>query len=115
DLLLENMPVGQKFRALKEIAPSLPQSVAKVDIARITKVLLDANSEVRVHLAHKRFGVGTKDLVVMKSGLRDGELLAWTSEEFRRRIDLIAQTRRPLFELLKVLMKLNLDRAMKDA
>lgn len=106
ELLLDGMPVGNKFRALKEVAaelPPLPPEIGPERIRECATALLKANTEVRVHVAHKRFTAGTKDLVVVKPGWKGEVLVAWTTLEFTKRIQAVAGTRRSLYELNRVL------------
>jgi hypothetical protein len=99
ELLLDGMPVGNKFRALKEVALDLPVEFDRQEIRDCAIILLKANSEVRVHVAHKRFGAGPKDLTVIKPGWKYEVETAWTTDEFTKRIHAIVGTRRPLLQL----------------
>lgn len=114
ELLLDGMPVGHKFKALKELAPELPEHLDRVSIAKCASDLLKANTGVRVHLAHRRFEAGIKDLVIVKPGWKDEVLAAWTADEFIGRINVIVATRRPLLHLTEALGVMATDRLFRD-
>ena len=114
ELLLADMPVARKFKALKELAPDLPKQFDGDKIAKCMAELLKLNSTIRIHLAHKRFGPGGKDLAIYKSGWPDEVMAAWSAEEFLSRLQVLVGTRRPLMNLVDGLSMIETERLLRE-
>lgn len=114
ELLIQDMPVALKYKALKVLAPELPAELDRTTIKKCADDLLKANSEIRIHLCHRRFGAGQKDLVIIKSGWKNETLAAWSAAEFTHRIHIILATRRPLKEMNDKLSVILTDRLFSE-